>query len=114
MPTGSEKEFGVALIYGLNDTVSTLVVQSDDIEDKYALDVEVKDEEGRVITDRLDDERLEITIEGVMKDYGVLNLIGGTISYDSVSYIVKSITDRGTNNDYRKVTIKGVKYQEIA
>jgi hypothetical protein len=98
MPSGTEKEFGVLHIYGIRGGVAaaTLTVQSDDFDLKYALDVEIKDEEGRVITDRLDDERIEVSIDGVM------------------TFIIKGVTDRGTNNDYRKVSIKGVKYQEIA
>lgn len=107
-------EFGVIHIYGVKGTVSTLTVQSDDFDYKYALDVEVKDEEGVVITDRLDDERIEVSIDGVMKSEGTEDLIGGTYSYGGVNFIVKGVTDRGTNNDYRKVTIKGIKYQEIA
>lgn len=110
----TEKEFGVAHIYGLNGTVTTLTVQSDDLDSKYALDVEIKDESGRVITDRLDDKRIEITIDGVMKTAGTDSILGTKLTYGGTAYIIKNITDRGTNNDYRKVTIKGVKYQEIA
>lgn len=107
-------EFGVTHIFGLKGSVSTLTVQSDDLDHKFALDVEVKNEDGVVITDRLDDERIEITVDGVMKDEGTEDLLGGTFTYDGVNYIVKGVTDRGTNNDYRKVSIKGIKYQEIA
>lgn len=110
----AEKEFGVVHIYGLNGTVSTLTVQSDDFDHKYALDVEVKDENGRVITDRLDDERIEVSIDGVMKATGTEDLIGTQFTYGGVTFIVKGVTDRGVNNDYRKVSIKGIKYQEIA
>jgi hypothetical protein len=112
--TTPAKEFGITHIYGVLGTVTTLTVQSDDLDYKYALDVEVKNEDGVVITDRLDDKRIEITVDGVMKSGGTEDLLGGTFTYDTVSYIVKGVTDRGTNNDYRKVSIKGVKYQEIA
>lgn len=108
------QEFGVTHIYGVAGTVTTLTVQSDDFDHKYALDVEVKNEDGVVITDRLDDERIEVSIDGVMKATGTENLLGGTFTYGGVTFIVKNVTDRGTNNDYRKVTVKGIKYQEIA
>lgn len=106
-------EFGVIHIFGVKGTVSTLTVQSDDFDYKYALDVEVKDESGVVITDRLDDERTEVSIDGTMKGTGTEDLIGGEYTYGGVTFIVKGVTDRGTNSDYRKVTIKGVKYQSI-
>jgi hypothetical protein len=110
------EEYGVLHIYGVkaNGTVTTLTVQSDDFDHKYALDVEVKDENGVVITDRLDDERIEVSVDGVMKSEGTESLLGGHFTYGGTQFIVKGVTDRGTNNDYRKVTIKGIKYQEIA
>lgn len=108
------QEFGVTHIFGVKGTVTTLTVQSDDFDHKYALDVEVKDENGVVITDRLDDERIEVSIDGVMKSEGTEDLLGGTFNYGGVTFIVKGVTDRGTNNDYRKVSIKGIKYQQIA
>ena len=110
----SQTDYGVAHFYGLYDTRTYMTVQSDSITTTYKLDVEVTDENGRVITDRLDDERNEVSIDGTMKSEGSEDLLGGTFSYGGVTFIVKGVTDRGTNNDYRKVTIKGVKYQEIA
>lgn len=112
MPAGP-KEFGVIHIFGVKGIVSYLTVQSDDFDHKYALDVEVKDENGVVITDRLDDERNEVSIDGTMKSEGAEDLLGGTFSYGGVTFIVKGVTDRGTNSDYRKVSIKGLKYQAI-
>ena len=110
---GTENEYGVAHIFGLKGEVSNLTVQSDDLSSKYALDVEIKDEEGRVITDRLDDKRLELSVDGVLKVDSIVE-VGDTLTYNGVQYIIKEITDRGTNVDYRKVSIKGIKYQEIA
>lgn len=108
------EEYGIVHIFGVKGTVSYLTVQGDDFSHKYALDVEVKDENGVVITDRLDDERIEVSIDGTMKTEGSESLLGGQFTYGGVNFIVKDVTDRGTNSDYRKVTIKGVKYQEIA
>jgi hypothetical protein len=110
---GTEKEFGQALVYGLYDTVTGLVVQSDSWTVRYALDIEVQDEEGRVITNRLDDERNEITIDGVIKVHDAV-LPGNTLTYGGLQWIVKDVTDRGSNTEYRKLSIKAVKYQEIA
>lgn len=106
-------EFGQALIFGPYDSVVGLVVQSDSWTVRFALDVEVMDEQGRVITDRLDDERNEITIEGVIKVVDSVNP-GDTLTYSGMTFIIKEVTDRGSNQEYRKLSIRGVKYQEIA
>jgi hypothetical protein len=106
--------FGVGHKFGLYDTASFVTLQSDDISQKPALDVEVMDETGRVITDRLDDLRIETSISGVLKESATIPSIGQTLSYNSITYIIKDVGDAGTNNGFRKVTLKLVKYQEIA
>ena len=108
-------DYGVAHIYGLKGTVAYLTCQSDGITNSLALDVEVSDEVGRTITDRLDDKRIETTFDGVLKtETDFYALVGGQLTYGDVQYIIKSIDDKGTNKDFRKVSIKGIKYQEIA
>lgn len=107
-------DYGVAHFYGLYDTRTYMTVQSDSITDSFKLDVEVADETGRVITDRLDDRFYEITLEGVILAAGAIPVIGGQFSYHGVQYILKSLENKGTNKDFRKLTVKGVKYQEIA
>jgi hypothetical protein len=107
-------DYGVAHFYGLRDTRTYMTVQSDSISDSFKLDVEVADEVGRVITDRLDDEFLEITIEGVLLASDDLPQNGQQMTYGGVQYIMKNVEDKGTNKDFRKVSVKAVKYQEIA
>jgi hypothetical protein len=107
-------EYGVALFYGLRDSVTYMVVQSDDLAQSFALDVEVADENGVVITNHLDDRRKEINLDGVLKAADSIPENGTQFTYDAVQYIIKSIDDKGMNKDYRKVTVKGIKYQEIA
>lgn len=106
--------FGVSHVFGLYDTAAFVTLQSDDISKKAALDVEVMDETGRVITDRLDDLRTETSLSGVLKTGEDIPVVGQTLTYDAVSYIIKDVGDAGTNNGFRKVTLKLVKYQEIA
>jgi hypothetical protein len=113
MPT-APIEYGVALFFGLRDSVTYMVVQSDDIAQSFALDVEVSNEDGVVITNHLDDRRKEITLDGVLKAADEIPSNGTQFTYDSIQYILKSIDDKGVNKDYRKVTVKGIKYQEIA
>ena len=107
-------DYGVAHFYGLRDTRTYMTVQSDSITDTFKLDVEVADEVGRVITDRLDDQFFELMIEGVLLASDSIPGNGSQIFYGGRQYITKSIEDKGTNKDFRKVAVKAVKYQEIA
>jgi hypothetical protein len=108
-------EYGVALFFGLweKDATTYMLVQSDSFSESLALDVEVPDEDGRVITNHLDDRRNECTLDGVLKSGEDTPAIGTTFTYSGITFILKSIEDKGTNKDYRKVTVKGIKYQEI-
>ena len=107
-------EYGVALFYGLRDSETYMVVQSDDLSQSFALDVEVADEDGRVITNHLDDRRNEITLDGVLKASASIPANGSQFTYAGIEYILKTIDDKGTNKDYRKVSVKGIKYEQIA
>jgi hypothetical protein len=106
--------YGTTHAYGLNGTLAFATIQSDDISKKKALDVEVTDEFGVVITDRLDDTRIETGVSGVLKVKSTYPVIGETFAYDGTTYIIKDVTDNGTNNGFRKVSLKLVKYQNIA
>lgn len=110
----TQTDYGIAHFYGLYDTVGYMTVQSDSLSETYKLDVEVSDEKGRVITDRLDDKFKEITLEGVILAAGAIPIIGSQFTYQTVTYILKSLDNKGTNKDFRKLSVKGVKYQEIA
>jgi bifunctional DNA-binding transcriptional regulator/antitoxin component of YhaV-PrlF toxin-antitoxin module len=96
--------YGVSHAFGLNGTLAFATIQTDDISIKKALDVEVMDEFGKVITDRLDDSRAEVSVSGVLKAKSTYPEIGMHYTYDSIQYIIKEITDAGTNNGYRKVS----------
>ena len=106
-------DYGVAHFFGLRGTETYMTVQSDGITKSFALDVEVADEDGRVITDRLDDRRTEISLDGVLLASDVLPTNGTQFTYAGVQYILKSIDDKGTNKDFRKVSVKGIKYEQI-
>ena len=90
-------DYGVAHFFGLRGTETYMTIQSDGITQSFALDVEVADEDGRVITDRLDDRRTEINLDGVLLASDVLPTNGTQFTYDGVQYILKSIDDKGTN-----------------
>jgi hypothetical protein len=105
--------YGVDHTFGLYSTADFVTLQSDDITKKLALDVEVMDETGRVITNRLDDARIETNLSGVLLESATIPTAGAQLTYDSIQYIIKEVTDNGVNNTYRKVSLKLVKYQEI-
>ena len=106
--------YGTAHVFGVLDTGIFVTIQTDSVDQKPALDVEVMDETGRVITDRLDDQRLETTVSGVLKTSATVPTAGNQFTYDGVQYIIKDVTNDGANNAFRKVTLKLVKYQEIS
>lgn len=106
--------YGTAHVFGVLDSGIFVTIQTDSVDQKPALDVEVMDETGRVITDRLDDQRLETTVSGVLKTASTIPTAGDRFTYNSVNYIIKDVTNDGSNNAFRKVTLKLVKYQEIA
>lgn len=106
--------YGVSHVFGVYSTEDFITLQSDDISQHPALDVEVMDEQGRVITDRLDDQRLDTTLSGVLKTGASKPVAGNQITYDSIQYIIKKVDDAGTNNGFRKVSLTLVKYQQIA
>lgn len=110
----TQTDYGVAHFYGLYDTRTYMTVQSDSLNQTYKLDVEVADESGRVITDRLDDIYKEITLDGVILATGAIPAIGSQFTYHDTHYILKSLDNKGTNKDFRKLSVKGVKYQQIA
>lgn len=107
-------DYGVAHFYGLRGTSTYMTLQSDSVVQSFKLDVEVADVEGRVITDRLDDLFIEFTFDGVLLASDSLPQIGDQFSYGGIQFIMKGLEDKGTNKDFRKVSVKAVKYQEIA
>jgi hypothetical protein len=63
----SQIDYGVAHFFGLRGIGTYMTMQSDSIAESFKLDVEVADEYGVTITDRLDDRFIELAIEGVLK-----------------------------------------------
>ena len=112
--TPANYTYGVTHVFGIYGTENFITIQSDDLTQRQALDVEVTDETGRVITNRLDDLRSETTISGVLKDGATIPTVGNQLTYNGTAYIIKDVTNNGTNNGFRKVSCKLVKYQLIS
>jgi hypothetical protein len=105
--------YGTAHTFGVYSTLAFVTLQSDDIANKLNIDVTVTDEQGRIITDRVDDKQIDVSLSGVLKEGATLPQVGEQITYEAVTYIIKSVDDNGTNSTFRKISVKGVKYQEI-
>jgi len=106
--------FGVNHVFGLYGTQDFITLQSDDIAQKPNIDVTVTDETGRIVTDRVDDLQIDISLTGVLKAASSIPSVSDRITYNAIQYIIKDVSTAGVNNNFRKVTVKGVKYQEIA
>jgi hypothetical protein len=105
--------YGIPHTFGVYSTAAFITLQSDDISEKLNVDVTVTDESGRIITDRVDDKQIDITLSGILKEGEAPPNAGDEIVYMGITYIIKTVDDNGTNSTFRKVSVKGVKYQEI-
>jgi hypothetical protein len=117
--TDTSVNIGTGHKFGLYDpsntgAVAIMTITSDPLSKEFGLTVEVTDQYGRVVTKRYDDTRNKITLEGTILSAGVPPAIGTTFTYNSIKYIIEKVDDRGVNNDFRKLSLDLVKYQEIA
>ena len=107
--------YGVDHEYGPVDvTQSFITIQSDNLKETCALSVEVKDEQGRVITVRKDDLRKTVNFVGVMVKSASLPVAGNQITFGGIQYIIDDVSNDGTNESFRRVGLNCTKYQEIA
>jgi len=116
---------GTACVYGINGTVSNLFVQSYSISSSFNSEALVVDEDGLTVTQRLDDRKSEITIEGVAKSSGVPDLgdvlaftvntgsAYGTAGSTSFTGVVTKVDDKGSSRGFTSVSITAVSYEAI-
>ena len=71
---------GTALIYGIADDVTAMVVQSYSCDSAFNSDVTAQDKDGITITHRLDDRMSDLTVEGIVKTTSIPQL-GATIDF---------------------------------
>jgi hypothetical protein len=65
---------GTALIYGVADDVTALVVQSYSCDSSFNNDITAQDREGLTITHRLDDRMSDLTVDGILESAGIVQL----------------------------------------
>jgi hypothetical protein len=106
--------YGTDHTFGLLDiTQDFITIQSDGIDDSCGVDVKVLDALGRVCTVRKDDLHNALTFMGILKPGGTKPQAGYTVTFDSVKYIVDTISNTGENTGFRKYTVKATKYQQV-
>ena len=116
---------GTLCVYGINGTVSNLFVQSYSISSSFNSEALVVNEQGLTVTQRLDDRKSEITIEGIAKTSGVPAL-GATLTFTvntssaygasastSFSGVVTKVDDKGSNKGFTSVSVTAVSYESI-
>jgi len=116
---------GTACVYGINGTVSNLFVQSYSITSNFNSEAMVVDETGITKTQRLDDRKSEITVDGVAKS-STVPVLGSTLSFTvntasayggsastSFSGVITKVDDKGSNKGFTAVTVTAVSYEGI-
>lgn len=117
---------GTACVYGINGTVSNLFVQSYSISSSFNADAMVVNESGITVTQRLDDRKSEITIEGVAKTSGVPAL-GAVLTFTvntasaygasgstSFTGLITKVDDKGSNKGFTSVSVTAVAFEGIS
>ena len=112
---------GTEALHGIVGTASNLVVQSYSVDRDFENKSPLKDESGNTVGVRYDGVQTKLTIEGIATADGMPS-IGDTISFTaqtdtgesaSISAVVETISEKGTNTDYVKVTITSMSWEYL-
>ena len=117
---------GTTCLYGVAGTISNLFVQSYSVASSFNLEATVVNEDGLTKTQRLDDRKTELSIEGICKS-DTVPVLGATITFTinaktaypsgsaSVSYVgtVIKVDEKGSNKGFTSVTITAIDYEGI-
>lgn len=115
---------GEALVYGIDGTVSNLLVQSYTATAAFNAEATAQDESGITVTHRHDDRKSDLTIEGIAKSTAIPAL-GDTLTFEvntssvypsgsatsSYEGTVIKVDDKGSNKGWTMVTVTCVSYE---
>jgi hypothetical protein len=116
---------GTALIYGVDGTVTNLLVQSYTVTSSFNNEATAQDESGLTVTHRHDDRKSELTVEGIATtDSGQPGLgaeitfsantasayTAGSATSDFVGTITK-VDDKGSNKNWTMYSITAIVYE---
>ena len=117
---------GTSCLYAIQGTVANLFVQSYSLSSSFNAEAMVVSEAGLTVTQRLDDRKSELTVEGICKTTGV-PVLGATISFTvntlsaypagtaSASFVgtITKIDDKGSNKGFTSVSVTAVDFEGI-
>jgi hypothetical protein len=115
---------GTALIYGIADSVTAMVVQSYSCDSAFNNEATAQDKDGITITHRLDDRMSDLTVEGIVEAAGVPQL-GATIEFTlnaSSAYpegtatanyygTITKVSEKGSSKSFATVSINAKAYE---
>lgn len=118
---------GTACVYGIAGTVTNLFVQSYSLSSSFNNEAMVISEAGLTVTQRLDDRKTEITVEGIAKT-GSIPTLGATLSFTvntssaypagsasaSFTGVITKVDDKGSNKGFTSVSVTAVDYEGIS
>ena len=115
---------GTALIYGILDDVTAMVVQSYSCDSSFNNDITAQDKDGITITQRLNDRMSDLTVEGILETSSIPQLgdvieftLNSASAYPEGSatasyygYIVK-ISEKGSSKGFATVSLTAKAYE---
>lgn len=115
---------GTALIYGIDGTVTELLVQSYTVSSSFNLESTAQDESGLTVAARWDDRKSELTVDGIAKTSGV-PVLGSEITFEantssaytsgaatsSFTGTITSVEDKGANKGWTMISVKAIVYE---
>jgi len=118
---------GTTCTYGVAGTITNLFVQSYTVSASFNNENMVQDETGLTKTQRYDDRKTELTVEGVVKSSGDAPALGATLSFtvaakgaypsgtasNSFVGVITKIEEKGSNKDFVKYAITAVDFEGV-
>lgn len=107
---------GTAHIFGIDGTVSGLTVQSYSVGKSFANADEVTDEQGIVIGVRYSDERVSLSVEGLVPSNYIAN-IGDSLNFTGNNMAfeghITALEERGEAKGYMRISVTAIQYEGI-
>ncbi len=107
---------GTTCQFGVAGTVADLIVQSYTISDSFNNEAFVTDGDGLTVTARYDDEKIELSVEGIST--AGAPTIGDALNFTSAAGVgftgwVTKVEEKGGSKEFVKLAITGVEYTNI-
>jgi len=97
--------------YGV-PTLTGFVVESHDLTAKAANENTIASEVGNVVYRRYDDITDEMSVDAIFVN-GTLPVVGTLVEYHSTKYILTEVSQKFSNKDFMKISLKGITSEYI-